>query len=238
MILVMIIPTFSNTLSGGKLGSFADLSGKADRRTDVIIYNDKQIETFISIQDRDSKDPQFKAYHNITTDHAIQSISIGDKNHDGIADLFVLIETSPDQYELEIYKDSENSDHFEKLNMNIQLSDPNILVVDGNGDFTPDIFGAQQGALGFFFLNKGTTQHTFVPLGIQSDDITMESVSFIDLDQDCRADLVYITNDGKLRMIKGRNFEGDQQLTSESLNIDLLDNQQRRMFFADINKDG
>ena len=248
---LLILHTFASSLNGN-LRCFVDLSDESDRRTDIIISDqNNQIKAFKQI--KDDGNPEFELYDTLTPNAAIQSISAADFNHDGIADLFVVTETSTNYYQLNIWKGLDNNNDlnnkFQKLDSIIQLSDPNVLIIDANNEFTPDIFGKRsingQQEEGFWFHNFVNNQETapefeFVALDVDKNDIIMQSVSFIDLDQDCRGDLVYITTTSRqIKMIQGHNFKDELELQQQPQTlIQLLPQHQNRMYFADINQDG
>eukprot|EP00484_Ammonia_sp_Unknown_P030430 CAMPEP_0197038024 /NCGR_PEP_ID=MMETSP1384-20130603/15079_1 /TAXON_ID=29189 /ORGANISM="Ammonia sp." /LENGTH=540 /DNA_ID=CAMNT_0042468415 /DNA_START=202 /DNA_END=1824 /DNA_ORIENTATION=+ len=190
-------------------------------------------------------DPQFTAYHPFEIGNAIpHSIAAMDMNIDGIADLFVVSKKpNVDYFEMNVYLNQEDPNQFhiasESLASTIQLNDSHALVIDANGDFKPDVFGknhAGDQAEGFWF---GMKSDQFVPLGVDAGNIEMSSVSFVDMDQDCRADLVYMTKDKQLRMISNTNFQDANSRSATTIATFLeTDAPQTRLFFADVNKDG
>eukprot|EP01084_Bolivina_argentea_P204417 349093_1 len=242
-------------LKSGNLGCFVDLSDQADRKTDVVVYYPNRTVRAFKQTKLNSVDENFNLYASFQTQEGdIQSISAMDFTKNGVADLFVVTENDGN-YILTVWKDTKNSFTVSDDPQRIELIDKNVLILDANGDFIPDVFGktnyaydngSEEQVEGFWFgeqQDKKTRFSKFKPFGIDANNILMETMSFIDLDQDCKADLVWMTKPSngtsEIKMISGINFQSDPIPQSTHL-ITLLSskNYQSRMFFADVNKDG
>ena len=244
LLCIIIIPTYSVELRGDNLGCFADLTTNSDRKTDVVIYSDRTIIPFKQKQ-VSSQRQEFTELNNITTDNAIQSVSAFDFNKNGIADLFVVTANGSDSYALHVYEDNKEDKYIESF-VKLELSDPDILIFDATGDFSMDVLGKNKNnEVGYWKSAKDASSiHSFTafkPLvNMQSDAavIRMKTVSFIDLDQDCVAELVYMTND-TIKMMKndGNGGFGDP-VSLITFDAEQGEKWQSQMYFADYNKDG
>eukprot|EP01083_Nonionella_stella_P299348 1016328_1 len=233
----------------GHIGCFVDLSNQADRKTDIVLYANASVKAFTqSHHDAHSTKARFRGYaqFDVGTDDKVVSVSAMDWNRNGVADLFVVTQRDPTDdaspYQLNVWQDNHST--FVKVNNNaLDLNDQYVLIMDANGDFIPDIFGkSQTGDIGFWFGNSEGKFGTFVSLNLANQTIEMQSVSFIDMDQDCKPDLVFITknhNDSTryVKMISGTDFDTPRLLVPQKL-LTMLPHWQNRLFFADINNDG
>lgn len=241
----------ANELPRGKIGCFADVGKKSDRKTDVVTFAGTEIKVMKQTKVKPGI-KHFKEHATINTSKDVKSVSAFDLDKNGIADLFVVTESDPvggPTFEMNVWLDSEDGDGFVKHNgtgiNRILLADEHALVLDGNSDFVPDVFGQRRktdgdAEYGFW---KGP-DFEFTPVAGQPthvDGIAMRSASFIDLDQDCKADLVYIDGD-EVKMTSGDNWiTKGLDLTKAKTVVNLATLEvpaQRRLFFADINKDG
>lgn len=217
----------------------------------MILYDEETV-TALMQNTVDDKTKDFEVYAQFSTAGKVQSVSAFDVHGDGIAGLFVVSkpDASDDKFDLTIWKDQEVSPPTgvsgqfvqEKIDT-IKLSSKDILVLDANGDFKPDVLGRRDGddqRIGIWFGPKFTKFQPLTGVANHESIIDLETASFIDLDQDCRADLVYMTTDKKeIKMLAGEDWEkSGAESPSTLIKLDASWNVQNRIYFADINKDG
>jgi len=241
-------PSSSAPLPNEKLGCFADLSSRSNRKTDVVLFEGTTV-TALKQTKVDGSSKDFGIHHRFDVGGRVQSVSAFDVNTDGIADLFIVTENAsvPGGHTLTVWVDS-GAMSFQstpEVLHPIHLADEHVLVLDADGDFIPDVFGRDRNtnAVGFWFGAASFSGNSFKALAI--DDIELSTASFIDLDQDCRAELVYMTTDHKIKMVVGaanwRSFDHGHHpdiVTLVDLSALHIDDAQKRLFFADVNKDG
>ncbi|GJQ08831.1 hypothetical protein GpartN1_g622.t1 [Galdieria partita] len=240
-----IVDQSSYTGLSGLLGSavsLADLNG--DRQMDILLYDANRRVLFAALWS--GADQMFV----VENDTSIQlpasvqlvSVDVADWNNDGIVDILWI---GTDNVGRLIYGNHNNQ--FE-VGPELDNVTADVLVMDANGDFIPDLFIPQKQA---FYINSPPGHFQWTVWSGRNDSCQVSetsSAAFVDLDGDCLADLCFLSDCGLEVWLnqahKGKSF---YQLSSHDPQEHRIvqDYVLKKVFekgsvlsFLDVNKDG
>lgn len=221
-------------LPNHQLGCFLDVNN--DRYTDVVLFYQNIVQTYYQ-KDQNN----WHTYGQpliIANGTKVVSVICGDFNYDGLLDMFITIQLSDSSLEAKIAlqnkKFSDDNQAFSWHATVLSLTSKEILILDGNGDKKLDMIAQSNNATQFWIHDQQRILNKNLKY---LNGVEMESLSFIDLNQDCKADLVYIGTDNAVHIKK---FDKDiWDMTDDIIQgINLKSNANKLLFFADVNIDG
>jgi len=221
-----------------KLGCFGDFDNippkqrKHDGRlTDIVVHDGR----YVSIYEQNKRGSLLKHSNVIDAGDAnsIKDIICScdfNNPYDYNPDLVIVKQNSVEIWQ----KNGEQSMGFTKHEISgIDPQGKPILILDSNGDYKLDIFGWNGNKFGIW---EQTGNFVFQFKEMIEHDILPETVSFIDMNQNCRPDLVYMASDKTIKFIDSDSIPSTPFKTFDISATNP--NPENRIMFADVNKDG
>jgi len=220
-----------------------------DRFVDGLVVNPKSMrEAQVAFWDHEEYRFSLSNASGISASSDITAAAVADFNNDGDLDVLLSVAKTDDVF---IYFGDRKGGFTAGPVLPNAGGQHGILVVDGDGDFSPDILVMRSdGARGFYRSVGGTGNYTWTEWSSGVDDKCLptkpNSHAFVDLNGDCLPDLVLTTscgievwlNSGGTKAfweLRASDTTAFRQIGLDAWNPDEADGQ---IVFADFNGDG